>query len=1188
LTDIVPFGNEHRVISPTKVYRMVGNVTGVPYFLSVLDQSGDNYGAIAAVSRNNFIVAGDSIGYYVSGQNPLQKHHNFYGGDLAANSVKANNSKYYIGTDHGIFVGPSSGLYFEYQPSSAANKINEITMDFTDHGYACGDNGLLLKTLDGGGPIAEPFTKVTFRGACVGQSAMVSGITGSATYCSWYRDNVLISSSCAQPTQFFGAIGSHEIKLNGSNSLGAAQDIKTITIEGYPANDKVYTIDDASICQEGDFSLSVMNTEQDVSYWVKPASTLLNYGETPLGNGGTQSLTSIVFDQTKSFTLQAESAQNGCKSAFLDTFEILVEHPRAQFHCGLLNAEVGESVTYFDQSLEASLYSWTFDADGSIQSSIAADTALTYSLPGSKTTKLLVGTINDCFDSITKTSATVYIPGPVDSCWLLHNNSIDAQWSGVYYPFANKILPTGDGFYTCGTYNETTYASNFGDSVHFPEKDGAFVAKYNVKGVLKWISRTRYTSNTTNLPDYSNDIVEDGLGNIYWSGKTWSSFRDNEGDSIYNDANRSFLVKMNSVGKTLWTLSASRASFGKMVVDNNDDLIVWGSLTNTGGAALRINGQDVDTIWNLNTAAPGKFFLLKINPAGSIVWTKFLDVNDNNTNAINDLEVNSNNEIIVLGGFEERFALLDENGVILHERIHPQSQNGGKVYLMQVDANGDYMWSALSFMAGGLQGVYAEDMTLDQNDNIYFTGRNLATATETQHFFGADSSIIYNQNGAYYLAKINSAGQFQWVNSKLNRKGCSGRYVIERNDTLFVYMTSLANALIQGAMDTTLFYGTNDTLGILVPVRHSDRYLISHKTNGEILKVYESGQNAPSLFSDGPLQIAFGPNNSFYEIGNLAYFNGIQDFQIWGNSVGQVTGFDDVIQRIETDCAAAEYLPQTIVRQQIIVCSASYVHNGITYTDDFSYFESYASPSANDSIVLVNVLFESPSYSNMSITSCGAFDLNGTTYTNSGLYTQIIPNQAGCDSSIILELTINPRTGSETISSCDPIDFHGTTYSTSGTYAATLITAEGCDSVVTLYYTRNTSTASTTVVGIDSVEVNGQWYSSSGVYLQILVNSLGCDSVLTVTVELGFTGLHTNEQDHFLLFPNPTSDLVYLRFEAAEARVLSIFDEFGRLIRETDCSEKETTLSLACLASGRYTLRITEAANVVHRILIKQ
>jgi hypothetical protein len=42
------------------------------------------------------------------------------------------------------------------------------------------------------------------------------------------------------------------------------------------------------------------------------------------------------------------------------------------------------------------------------------------------------------------------------------------------------------------------------------------------------------------------------------------------------------------------------------------------------------------------------------------------------------------------------------------------------------------------------------------------------------------------------------------------------------------------------------------------------------------------------------------------------------------------------------------------------------------------------------------------------------------------------------------------------------------------------------------------------------------------------------------------------------------------------------------LIRETDCSEKETTLSLACLASGRYTLRITEAANVVHRILIKQ
>jgi hypothetical protein len=36
-----------------------------------------------------------------------------------------------------------------------------------------------------------------------------------------------------------------------------------------------------------------------------------------------------------------------------------------------------------------------------------------------------------------------------------------------------------------------------------------------------------------------------------------------------------------------------------------------------------------------------------------------------------------------------------------------------------------------------------------------------------------------------------------------------------------------------------------------------------------------------------------------------------------------------------------------------------------------------------------------------------SYTLNGTTYTQSGTYTQVIPNAAGCDSTITLNLTLS-------------------------------------------------------------------------------------------------------------------------------------------------------------------------------------
>ena len=49
----------------------------------------------------------------------------------------------------------------------------------------------------------------------------------------------------------------------------------------------------------------------------------------------------------------------------------------------------------------------------------------------------------------------------------------------------------------------------------------------------------------------------------------------------------------------------------------------------------------------------------------------------------------------------------------------------------------------------------------------------------------------------------------------------------------------------------------------------------------------------------------------------------------------------------------------------------------------------------------------SPSFKTLTISSCGSYTLNGTVYTETGFYTQTIPNVGGCDSTITVQLTIN-------------------------------------------------------------------------------------------------------------------------------------------------------------------------------------
>jgi len=191
------------------------------------------------------------------------------------------------------------------------------------------------------------------------------------------------------------------------------------------------------------------------------------------------------------------------------------------------------------------------------------------------------------------------------------------------------------------------------------------------------------------------------------------------------------------------------------------------------------------------------------------------------------------------------------------------------------------------------------------------------------------------------------------------------------------------------------------------------------------------------------------------------------------------------------------------------------------------------------------------------------YEVGNSTYTTTGIYTNILTTAAGCDSTVTLDLTVYPNAALNipviicegeshfaaganqtttgiyidsltTIFGCDSIvttnltvlpvsltnledeicendiyTFAGVQLTESGTYADTLTAVNGCDSIVTLEL--NVLPEAIVLLPITVCEGTGyefgnQTYFDEGIYEEVFNSSNGCDStvtlVLTVTDEI--------------------------------------------------------------------------------------
>ena len=146
----------------------------------------------------------------------------------------------------------------------------------------------------------------------------------------------------------------------------------------------------------------------------------------------------------------------------------------------------------------------------------------------------------------------------------------------------------------------------------------------------------------------------------------------------------------------------------------------------------------------------------------------------------------------------------------------------------------------------------------------------------------------------------------------------------------------------------------------------------------------------------------------------------------------------------------------------------------------------------------------------VSETACDQFVWNGTTYSQSGQYEQTLTNSYGCDSLVILNLTIHlSDTVSYNVNACESYEWHGQTYSQSGDYTHNTTNEYGCDRLELLHLTLNSSyRQEDEVVECDSYlwPVNQQWYYQSALDSLVVQGQQGeCDSTFVLNLTLHYS-----------------------------------------------------------------------------------
>lgn len=240
--------------------------------------------------------------------------------------------------------------------------------------------------------------------------------------------------------------------------------------------------------------------------------------------------------------------------------------------------------------------------------------------------------------------------------------------------------------------------------------------------------------------------------------------------------------------------------------------------------------------------------------------------------------------------------------------------------------------------------------------------------------------------------------------------------------------------------------------------------------------------------------------------------------------VGYIIDYQNkVAELVETDNDFCFYelfhycTPKITEIKEVICQGESFVYRDGEYFDEGIYEFKYESSRGCDSVLILNLTVSPVVLTELNEVICRgeSFIVGQTEYSNPGSYSQVLSTHLGCDSIVVLNLEVADPVEeiiSQSICEGDSIQVAGVFYSDTGTYFHTLTGQWGCDSVVTLnlsVFPHSDTLIAKTICEGDSFLVGTSVYSHTGIYTETLINQFGCDS--TVYLNLTVNPVDTTE-----------------------------------------------------------------------------
>ncbi len=749
-------------------------------------------------------------------------------------------------------------------------------------------------------------------------------------------------------------------------------------------------------------------------------------------------------------------------------------------------------------------------------------------------------------------------------------------------------------FYITGSFSGTSDFDPGSDIKNLISKGSTdiFLAKYDADGNYRWA----FNIGAANA-DAGVTVAVDDAGHVLLTGQFRGLNVDfNPDPGVTNNLSTNnalstniFLAQYDTAGNYVWaksmkgSVAQTNLRARGLTVDNQGNIYITGQFHGT----VDFNGGSTPVV-NL-TGSGTDVYMAKYSSAGNCIWArKFGSTGQDIGYAL----VTDARRNVYITGIYEGTVNFDNNTPSVAPSL--QSKGGADIFFAKYDPDGYHVWSR---GVGQANSDIPYGIAVDASESVYVTG-----GFNGDVYFNPPSGALRLSGGsrACFLLKYDAEGDFEWVNTMPTSESSNGNTVM---------LDNAGNVVVGGYFQEK----TNFTDGLpdmveRMPYGFQDYFVIRYKAiDGSFVDLLTPGDGTAATVSSSVTGIAQSPSGDIFIAGTT---DGKVDFDPGSNVLENTPkGGDDIfILKIRPECATGSTFNE-------ITCD-SFVYNGKTYKNSGTFKDTFVNTLLCDSIVTFNLTitngYHFPVYTGH---YCDSVTFNGITYKVSGQYTQTYTSVTNCDSVYSYDITIGKSSPNTflTLPACDSLVWNDTTvYYSSGVHVLTLTNQSGCDSTVVLDLTVNTTPVATlenrenilhagnadSYVWInceDNTVIDGaaeQEYIpvASGSYA-VVVTAGGCsDTSDCVTVDLTAGSVPGLNGGHAIsVAPNPTGNHTVIRSEyPLQDALLRIVNISGQVLHQNVLNGAVFDLDMTAFAPGIYFVEIQDKDRSVRLKLVKE